>query len=156
MEGRYLKGQKIMKIIKGNLIKLAHKFDIIVHGCNCFCTMGAGIALQIKTNFPEAYQADQQTTQGDMIKLGKYTHAIISPQLTVINAYTQYRYGPNTVNYLAIRSVFKQIKLDFSGQRIGYPKIGAGLAGGDWSKISEIIDTELRGEDHTLIKLEKK
>jgi O-acetyl-ADP-ribose deacetylase (regulator of RNase III) len=31
-----------MKVIKGDLIQLAKdgKFDLIVHGCNCFCTMG--------------------------------------------------------------------------------------------------------------------
>ena len=35
-----------MKIIKGNLISLAlaGEFEVIIHGCNCFCTMGAGIA----------------------------------------------------------------------------------------------------------------
>jgi len=33
-----------MKTIQGNLIHLAQdgEFDLIVHGCNCFCTMGAG------------------------------------------------------------------------------------------------------------------
>ena len=37
----------MIKYIKGDLIKLAQKgkFDIIAHGCNCFCTMGAGIAI---------------------------------------------------------------------------------------------------------------
>jgi len=45
------------------------------------------------------------------------------------------------------------IKNDFSGKRIGYPLIGAGLAGGNWRIISKIIDEELNGEDHTLVKL---
>ncbi len=33
-----------MKTIQGNLIHFAQssEFDLIVHGCNCFCTMGAG------------------------------------------------------------------------------------------------------------------
>ena len=33
-----------MKTNQGNLIHLAQTrdFDLIVHGCNCFCTMGAG------------------------------------------------------------------------------------------------------------------
>ena len=33
-----------MKTIQGNLIHSAQagEFDLIVHGCNCFCTMGAG------------------------------------------------------------------------------------------------------------------
>jgi O-acetyl-ADP-ribose deacetylase (regulator of RNase III) len=43
------------------------------------------------------------------------------------------------------------IKQNFSGKRIGYPLIGAGLAGGDWKIISEIIDQELKGEDHTVV-----
>ena len=39
-----------MNIVKGCLIELAVEgnFDVIVHGCNCFNTMGAGIAKQIK------------------------------------------------------------------------------------------------------------
>jgi O-acetyl-ADP-ribose deacetylase (regulator of RNase III) len=36
--------------------------------------------------------------------------------------------------------------------RIGYPAIGAGLAGGDWEVISSIIEEELKGEDHTFVK----
>ncbi|MGJ4995019.1 hypothetical protein ACQR0Z_11425 [Bradyrhizobium sp. HKCCYLS3077] len=53
----------MMKIIKGDLIKLAldGHIDVIVHGCNCQCTMGAGIAKSIKDIFPEAYAADLST-----------------------------------------------------------------------------------------------
>jgi len=42
-----------MKIIQGNLIHLARggESDLIVHGCNCFCTLGAGIAKGIKAAF---------------------------------------------------------------------------------------------------------
>jgi O-acetyl-ADP-ribose deacetylase (regulator of RNase III) len=45
----------------------------------------------------------------------------------------------------------RHVKAKFSGKRIGYPKIGAGLAKGDWNKISKIIDEELAGEEHTLV-----
>jgi O-acetyl-ADP-ribose deacetylase (regulator of RNase III) len=39
--------------IYGDLIELAKqgKFDVIAHGCNCFCTMGAGIAVPMKLAF---------------------------------------------------------------------------------------------------------
>jgi O-acetyl-ADP-ribose deacetylase (regulator of RNase III) len=147
-----------MKMIKGDLIKLAleGKFDVIVHGCNCFCTMGAGIAKAIKNEFQEAYEADCKTEKGNKDKLGTYSYATIKingNEITVINAYTQYDYkGPGMkADYNAIRSVFKNIKSNFSGKRIGYPKIGAGLAGGDWDQISKIIDEELINEDHTLV-----
>jgi len=43
------------------------------------------------------------------------------------------------------------VKAQFSGKRIAYPKIGAGLAGGDWDIIRGIIDEELAGEDHTYV-----
>ena len=147
-----------MKIIKGDLIKLAlqGKFDVIIHGGNCLCNMGAGIAKMIKSKFPEAYEADCNTKKGSKEKLGTYSYATIARngnKITVINAYTQHDYKGlgMKADYDAIRSVFKKIKSNFSGKRIGYPKIGAGLARGDWSQISKIIDEELINEDHTLV-----
>jgi O-acetyl-ADP-ribose deacetylase (regulator of RNase III) len=149
-----------MKRIKGDLIHLAKEgqFDLIVHGCNCFCTMGAGIAKQIRTRFPQAWEADLATVSGDESKLGSYSKACIntpSGQLHVINAYTQYHYSGDglLVDYDAVEKVFTALKKQFSGKRIGYPKIGAGLAGGDWKIISEIIDSALDGEAHTLVEL---
>jgi len=155
-----------MKYTDGNLLDLAEagKFDVIVQGCNCLNTMGAGIAFQIKNRYPKAYLADQMTQAGDKGKLGKFTQAYTSGfksnfttskglhskayHFTIINAYTQYGFLPrNVVNvdYDAIENVFKQIKLlyDMNPQaacRIGIPMIGAGLAGGDWKVIEEIID----------------
>lgn len=145
-----------MKVVIGDLIELAKegRFDVVVHGCNCFCVMGAGIALSIKRWFPQAYIADFKTMEGDEKKLGTYSSTYDRKyKVTVVNAYTQYYYGGRHVKYDAVRSVFKKIKSDFSGKRIGYPKIGAGLGGGNWEVISKIIDEELEGEDHALVKL---
>ena len=55
------------------------------------------------------------------------------------------------MDYDAIKNVFKIVKNKFSGQSIGYSAIGAGLAGGDWSIISKIIDTELQNENHSFV-----
>lgn len=143
-----------MNKVYGDLIGMAEHgdFDVIVHGCNCFCTMGAGIAKQIKQHFPEAYDSDCRfSCKGDKKKLGYFSYAI-HKNITIVNAYTQYNYsGKNNADYKAIRSVFRNIKSKFHGKRIGYPLIGAGLAGGDWSIISKIIDEELEGENHTLV-----
>ena len=151
-----------MKIIKGNLISLAldGKFEVIIHGCNCFCTMGAGIAKAIKKNFPEAFAADCRTAEGDREKLGTFSSAFIHRdnfELTIINAYTQFHWGgPGLkVDYNALRSVMQSIKQNYHGKRIAYPRIGAGLAGGDWQIIAAIIDEELDGEDHTLVILDR-
>lgn len=147
-----------MKIIQGNLITLAKQnyFDVIVHGCNCYCAMGAGIAQAIKSEFPEAYEADCRTPKGDKSKLGTISYASINRDdinLTVVNGYTQFNYSGSgvLVNYDATSSVFSLVKKQFTGQTIGYPKIGAGLAKGDWQIISSIIDRELQSEDHTLV-----
>lgn len=114
--------------------------------------MGAWIAKSIKAHFSEAYQADLQTKSGNRNKLGSisYTH---SKGLIIVNAYTQYHWRGQgrKVDYDAVREAFRQIKSPFSGKRIGYPAVGAGLAGGDWAFISQIIEEELIGEDHTFV-----
>lgn len=148
-----------MRTIKGDLLDLALEgnFDVIIHGANCFNCMGAGIALQIARNFPEAVEADNKTRRGDLRKLGDISHATVirkDVQFVVVNAYTQYEPGRNC-DYKAIASAFSHVKTNFSGKRIGYPFIGAGIAGGDWKIISEIIDTELDGENHTAVEFSK-
>ena len=164
-----------MKEIKGDLIKLAKagEFDIIIQGCNCFCTMGKGIAPQIKKAFPEAYEADLKTIKGDRDKLGTVSVAYNEEhKVGIVNAYAQYDYRPTEIDdlvrrtdYEALRSCFKLIKakilyaemyqgLNLDDVRIGYPKIGCGLAGGDWNIVSKIIDEELEGLDHTLVEYE--
>lgn len=138
-----------MMYVNGDLIKLANHgdFDIIIHGCNCFCTMGGGIAKAIKEEFPSAYfEADLKTQKGLRDKLGTYSLSVVNG-LVIINAYTQYTYWDKTdmLDYSAVLSVFQKIKLDFDSSdvipRIGIPKIGAGLACGDWKRIEELIES---------------
>ena len=145
-----------MKTIKGDLIQLAKdgKFDVIAHGCNCQTVMGAGIAKSIKQNFLPAYAADMKTTKGDRKKLGTCTFAAILPSnLIVVNAYTQFDYKGRgvKVDYDAVRSCMKWIAEKFPRSRIGLPKIGAGLAGGDWEKIQKIIEEEMFAVDVTIV-----
>lgn len=147
-----------MKQVTGDLIQLAKQghFDVIVQGCNCFHTMGSGIAKQVRESFPEAYRADLATIKGDASKLGTYSKGITGG-LVIINAYTQYRYGRDRAvqycDYKAIAQVFRSIAKDFPNKRIGYPMIGAGLANGDWKVIRDLIDLYLDGIDHTLVVL---
>ena len=151
-----------MRKIKGDLIELAidGEFDLIIHGCNCFCTMGAGIAKTIKQKFPEAYKADLKTEKGNESKLGTISFAeseTYNGKLIIVNGYTQFNWRGTgkKADYDAIRKVFGIVKEKFSGLRIGYPAIGAGLAGGNWNIISDIIDQELEGENHTFVEYGK-
>lgn len=147
-----------MKTVHGNLIELALQghFDVIVHGCNCFCSMGGGIARTIKAVFPAAFEADCRTTPGDRGKLGTTTTARCptdSGTVTVVNAYTQYDYaGPGVlVDYDALARCLQWVAETYPTQRIGLPKIGAGLAGGDWCRIEPIMQAALGEIDCTLV-----
>lgn len=158
--------------VDGDLIKLAQRanFDVIAHGCNCFCQMGAGIAPQMAKAFScndsEKYHGESTNREGDMNKLGNiesYAWYVFGEdgerrRLDVVNAYTQYKYGRNhadgdasPVNYAAIEMCMKKINYRFKGKHIGLPKIGAGLAGGDWNMIKKIIQTELKDCSVTIV-----
>ena len=144
--------------VRGDLLQMAMDghVDVVIHGCNCQCQMGKGIALTIKRLFPEAYAADCATNKGDASKLGTISVAEVrrpNYNFFVVNGYTQEHWrGANVkADYVAIREVLRAVKLRFSGKRIAYPKIGAGLAGGDWKVISEIIEDELAGEEHVYV-----
>ena len=54
-------------------------------------------------------------------------------------------------DYDAIKILFAKVKKDFANLRIGYPKIGAGLAKGRWEVISKIINKEMQEENHILV-----
>lgn len=148
-----------MREIDGDLIALAETghFDVIAHGCNCFCLMGAGIAAQIARRFPAAAAADRATADGDRGKLGTCSEARVvigAHVLHVVNAYTQFHYAgpPPLVDYDAVRSCMRWLRVHHAGRRIGLPLIGAGLAGGDWATIEPILRQELAGEDLTVVR----
>jgi hypothetical protein len=109
--------------------------------------MGAGIALQVYNNYSQAWMADQLTTVGDKQKLGTYTFAVEphvyypERKVTIVNAYTQYRYTSYEVDvdYGAVHQVLNSICEDFDNEIFSLPKIGCGLAGGDWAIIMEIL-----------------
>src|SRR5476649_1082673 len=123
----------MIRYIDGDLVRDAENFDVIAHCCNCFCTMGSGIAPQIKDKFPEAYAVDCATVKGDMAKLGTMTHTENTKPI-IVNLYGQYDYTGRRRNemdldYKALKSALEQMKTKFSGKTIGLPKLGAGLAG---------------------------
>jgi O-acetyl-ADP-ribose deacetylase (regulator of RNase III) len=63
----------------------------------------------------------------------------------IINAISQKDYGTEKVqvSYWAIANIFRNINVLNIGE-VALPKIGAGLAGGDWNVISAIIENEAK------------
>lgn len=152
--------------VKGNLIDLAEQgvFDHIVHGCNCFHVMGAGIAREIRIRYPQAAQVDKDlSNRGDFGKLGKWTESAERTNLerrywfSIINAYTQYGYAVMKLdpkrcgfeyeafdrflsNYGLYVFGIVSTRYYFEKIRIGFPMIGAGLGGGDWGVILRMLE----------------
>ena len=119
--------------------------------------MGAGIAKMISARYPQALAADK-TTHGDRNKLGAISSALADAnghRFHIVNAYTQHHWRGRGVkaDYNAIETAMRAVADRFNGLRTGYPLIGAGLAGGNWSDIAPPIDTALTGQDHTLVAL---
>ena len=122
---------------KGNLLDLAEagEFDVIVHGCNCFNTMGAGIAREIRDRYPAAWASDSTTERGDYNKLGNWSmglNDLTDRKFIIINAYTQFNIssGQDVFEYSAFALILQKLEYAFGSKRIGLPYIGMGLAGG--------------------------
>lgn len=150
-----------LKIVKGDLLQLAREgnFHVIVQGCNCFNTMGSGIAKQIREQFPEAYEADCETKPGDKTKLGTYT-VMLGKRFNIVNAYTQYGYNRGTMKdlfeYESFAKILIKLVKDYPGCNFGFPAIGMGLAGGNKETITKMLehfaeDIEKTGGSATLV-----
>jgi len=146
--------------VHGDLIKLTKegKFDVIVHGNNCFCNMGAGIAVAMAKEFGcNGYKLEDPATKGDINKLGQIEYRNYplpnNGRVVVVNAYTQYSPGIHLkpFDYEAMALCMRKMNRQFHGLRIGMPMIGAGLAGGDWERIKKIILDELDHVNVTVV-----
>lgn len=145
-----------MNYIQGDLLAMALNgdFDAIVHGCNCFHTMGGGIAAQVRRQFPEAYQADLKTRLGDKRKVGTYSFAKLDNGVVIINAYTQYDMssGEDVFEYEGFQKILNQLKelREHGLETFGFPLIGCGLAGGNKDRIMKMIEDTL-GDRATIV-----
>lgn len=165
------------KVIKGDLITmaLAGEFDVIGHGCNCFCAMKRGIAPQMAEAFGcDSYPLEQISKQGNYDKLGNNDimgfvlgdgFALLPKEgqpveLWVANMYTQYHWTNNSIydiplDYDALLMCIRKLALRFEGTRIGLPWIGCGLAGGDKNLVRRIIEQETQHCDVTIVEYDK-
>ena len=121
----------------------AGEFDIVVQGCNCFNTMGGGIAREIRERYPMCAEIDQLTERGEYMKLGNWTEYDQGTFL-IINAYTQYDMstgkGDDAFEYPAFALILQKLEHQFGHKRIGLPYIGMGLAGGKKEIIIPMIE----------------
>lgn len=133
----------MIRYVQGDL--LASNLQVIAHGCNCQGVMGSGIARQIKEKYPNVYEVYKLKHQVMGLELGTILPVRTLDNRLVINCMTQSNYGRNNqvyVDYNAVESCIAAINHNVSNwevSEVGFPKIGAGLGGGDWNKIEDII-----------------
>ena len=165
-----------MTILKGNLITMAlnGEFDVIVHGCNCFNRMRRGIGVDMAREFKADIVDNEHHKSKDedyeewhkSELLGNiewynpnedFDLVNVPRDLTVVNAYTQYHWDSNgsPLDYEALILCMRKINHQFLGKHIGLPKIGCGLAGGDWNRVREILERELVNCNVTVVEFEK-
>jgi O-acetyl-ADP-ribose deacetylase (regulator of RNase III) len=133
---------------KGNLLDMAERgdFDVVIQGCNCFNTMGGGIAKEIRERYPHVAEVDARTEKGDYTKLGTWTSSVVTPNddhaFCIINAYTQFDMstGEDVFEYTAFELILQKMVRLWGSYSIGLPYIGMGLAGGDKERIIPMIE----------------
>jgi O-acetyl-ADP-ribose deacetylase (regulator of RNase III) len=135
---------------KGDL--LAAEEAMIVHGCNARGAMRSGVAKAIRGRWPEAYEAYTTEHKARGLSLGDVVFAKTGDGKLIANAITQASYGRNKtrryVSYDAVEASMSKVaakaaKLGITA--VAMPRIGAGLANGDWRVLECIIRCSIDG-----------
>jgi O-acetyl-ADP-ribose deacetylase (regulator of RNase III) len=142
----------IIKYIKGDILEAPQRY--IAHGVNCRNKMGSGVAKvllgkwsQVKSEYHSLVKDLLPTLINGQEDLLGIIQPVDCGEKYIINMFTQENFGYDGKQYLdydAIRSCFNALK-QLDVEELAIPKIGCGLAGGDWEIVSKIIDEETDG-----------
>jgi O-acetyl-ADP-ribose deacetylase (regulator of RNase III) len=135
MEIQYVKGDATQPQGEGN--------KIIVHICNDIGAWGAGFVLAVSKKWkqPEiAYRLKKERNLGD-IQLVRVTNDIIVANMIAQKGVGYDAEGNPPIQYGALRIALNKVNQTAweTGSSIHMPRIGCGLAGGDWKVVEEII-----------------
>jgi O-acetyl-ADP-ribose deacetylase (regulator of RNase III) len=140
-----------LNIVEGCLIKSLKKgeVDVILHVVNCQKTWGAGLAKNLKKEFPEAFESYMKCCSSVKVPvdlLGSVDFPLgntLKPH-GVVSLFAQERYGRDRrhLDYGALALSLSRLQgLLRSGDKVGVPHLmGCGLAGGNWEVVSELIE----------------
>lgn len=126
---------------------------VLVHVCNDIGGWGAGFVLALSRRWKAPEQAYRAWAKGEgdlPFELGQVQFVEVEPRLWVANLVGQRgvrrsRKGEPPVRYDAIRDGLTHVRAFARehGASVHMPRIGAGLAGGDWTVVESIIRKEL-------------
>lgn len=143
MEIKYIKGDATEPIIIGD------KYSVICHCCNALGAWGKGFVVPLGQKYPiarEKYLKFIKMTKEEN-RLGSVSFAKATDNIIVANIIGQYNIYPKEgkipLDYEALekgfRSVIEMFQTNNIPLTVHMPKIGCGLAGGDWNRVEEII-----------------
>lgn len=145
-----------VKEIKGDL--LSSNVKIRCHQVNCRGVMGAGLALQVKQKYPEAFEQYKALCDQFGSSLLGHTQFVTCHDGTIIaNMFGQdgYGSGPQT-NMGALDECLSQVAAFACrvNASVGFPKLlGCGLAGGNWNEVCVLIGNyfDFKGSGCTIV-----
>lgn len=136
--------------VKGNLLDFPSGITMVAHCCNTLNNFGSGIALQIKEEYPLAYEADCEAAKQKKNNLGQFSVASLPNGKKIINVYGQAEIGMNKrqVDYEAFYIAFEELHrllLEAKDKGrvhvLGVPKyIASYRAGGSWRIIYAMLE----------------
>jgi len=133
----------LLKYKQGNLMQFTE--DAFGHGCNCQKRMASGVAYAVRTTFFEMVEADTADEREPKGRLGEMIKVPLGNGRVGYNIYSQFMYGRDTrkVDYDALRKGVTAVCEDLiedGKTSLALPRIGCGLAGGEWSVVSGILE----------------
>jgi O-acetyl-ADP-ribose deacetylase (regulator of RNase III) len=144
MSIRYSQGDAIQPLGRGP--------KVICHICNDAGGWGAGFVLAISRRWPEPerqYRAWHADREHNDFALGAVQFAPVEPDLWVANMVAQHGLGRSQavppICYEAVAECLKKVAAR-AGELVAsvhMPRIGCGLAGGEWSQIAPLIEEHL-------------
>lgn len=147
----------MVKYVKGDLFDT--DCDIIAHGCNCRGGYGSGVAYMMAMRYPKAREMYLEKFEDEGWKLGDVQFVRTHDGKVIANCATQAAYLPRGkchADYAAIHASMNAVR-DFAKtnhKSVAIPKIGAGLAGGDWKVIEKILNRVFSDYDVTVYHLD--
>jgi O-acetyl-ADP-ribose deacetylase (regulator of RNase III) len=137
-----------IQTVYGNVLDFTEN-AVMIHGCNCQGVMGSGVALAVREKYPDVF-ADYRTlcnlyADDSSRLLGDNQYVYVSENHVIVNAMTQDFFGGGRqINYEAIYLCFERVNQFLTNvafeATLYFPKIGAGLGGGNWEIIKTIIE----------------
>lgn len=114
--------------------------DIHVNTVNCVGVMGAGVALAMKSRYPEMFRAYKKACENGQVKPGEL-HIWRTLTEWIINFPTK-RHWREDSRYEDIESglvALRRYLVGIGHVRVTLPALGCGHGGLDWSRVSKLI-----------------